>query len=274
MFDAGTPLPAIITDAGLWLGLLITLLIFSLLAGDNALARVAQHLLVGASAGYATLLAIQYVISTRLLAPLARGEWLPNLPLLLLVLVFVVAGMERIFAQGRSAAAAGNPRTEANPQISGGRWLLHSLGAIPLAIILGVGIAASVAGIVQGTIYRQIGQVVLNTWAQNTTGNTTGNSSALWTGILTLFLTTATLLHMSVNRHSQIDPLPRPLRDLLQVWVWFGERALWIATGIILARLFASRLTLLVDRINYVAATLQATGLWQWFAAIWQNLVT
>jgi hypothetical protein len=34
-------LPALLTDAGLWVGLLLTLALFSLLLGDHALARTA-----------------------------------------------------------------------------------------------------------------------------------------------------------------------------------------------------------------------------------------
>lgn len=257
MPELGAPLPSSLVDAGLWLGLLITLLIFSLLLGDTVLARAAQHLLVGAGTGYAVLLAIQYVLSTRLLAPLARGEWLSLLPLLLLVGVLVVAGTERIFAQGgEQGPAAAHPGRM--------RQLLHALGAIPLALLLGVGLAAAVTGIVQGTILVQTWQVVSSAFDGGNAG---------WVGVLTLLLTTATLLHLSLNRTRQIGPLPRPLRDLLSLWVWIGERALWIATGVLLARLFASRLTLLVDRVGWVASTLQATGLWQWFNTIWLNLV-
>lgn len=262
MPELGTPLPALITDAGLWLGLLITLLVFSLLFGDSALARVAQHLLVGAGTGYAVLLAIQYVLGPRLLAPLARGEWLSMLPLLILVSVLVVAGVERVIAQG---GEQGPPAATAGRS----RQLLHALGAIPLALAIGVGLAAGVVGIVQGTIFVQTWQVINGAF-----GDDGGSSSGVWAGVLTLLLTTATLLHLALNRKRQIEPLPRPLRDLLGLWVWIGERALWIATGVLLARLFASRLTLLVDRMGWIAATVQATGLWQWLNTIWLNLTT
>lgn len=261
MPELGAPLPAAVSDAGLWLGLLITLLVFSLLFGDTVLARVAQHLLVGAGTGYAVLLAIQYVLSVRLLAPLARGEWLGMLPLLLLAGVLVVAGVERIIAQG---GEQGPPAPPAGRM----RQFLHALGAIPLALLLGVGFAAGVVGIVQGTILVQTWQAIDGAF-----GGANGAGIGFWAGVLTLLLTTATLLHLALNRRRQIEPLPRPLRDLLALWVWIGERALWIATGVLLARLFASRLTLLVDRVGWVAATVQATGLWQWLNIIWLNLV-
>lgn len=261
MAEFAAALPVLLADAGLWVGLLVTLAIFSLLFGDNLLARVAQHLLVGAGMGYAVLLAVQYVLSPRLLAPIARGAWISYLPLLLLTLMLLVAGLDRIFAQG---GEHGNLSTSPGR----GRTLLHGLGAVPLAIVLGVGIGAAVVGMVQGTLFVQVWQVIVGTWRDAPAGTN------VWMGALTLFLTTATLLHLSLNRRQQIDPLPRPLCDLLALWVWFGERALWIATGVLLARLFASRLTLLVDRMGWLANSLQATGLWQWVQSIWTNLVS
>lgn len=251
-------LPAVLADAGLWLGLIVTLLIFSLLIGDNSLARLVQHLLIGAGMGYALLLAIEYVLTPRLFAPLARGEWLNSLPLLVLALLLFVGGAERILAQGGEQGAPMQPPGR-------GRLTLHAAAAIPLGIVIGVGVAAAVVGIVQGTIYVQVWQSAVGAWREGV---------GLWTGVLTLLLTTGTLLHLSINRRHQVEPLPRPLRDGLALWLWIGERALWIAIGIILARLFASRLTLLVDRVAWLLETLQTTGLWQWFASIWTNLIS
>ncbi|HMN27545.1 MAG TPA: hypothetical protein PKE45_05260, partial [Caldilineaceae bacterium] len=45
--------------AGAVLGLLIALVLFSTLLGENVLTRLAQHILVGAALGYAVLLAIR-----------------------------------------------------------------------------------------------------------------------------------------------------------------------------------------------------------------------
>ena len=250
-------LPPLLTDAGLWIGLLLTLALFSMVLGDNVLARLAQHLLVGAGLGYAAVMTIQHVIVQRLLAPLAQGQSAVMAMPLLLALLLSAAAFERMAAQSRPAADA-----------SRARRLLQTAGVVPLALLLGVGIAAGLIGIIQGTLFPQITVVVAGTFSAGRTGG------ALWGGMLTLLLTTATLLALTVGRSVRAEPLPRPLRALLLGWVWLGERALWIATGVILARLFASRLTLLVDRLDYLVLTLQATGLWQWFAAVWLNIVS
>jgi hypothetical protein len=59
----------------------------------------------------------------------------------------------------------------------------------------------------------------------------------------------------------------------MSAWVWIGERALWLAVGVILGRIFAARFTLLVDRALFVGTTLRATGLWQWVEYLWSSLL-
>ncbi len=256
MADIGNLRP-LLTDAGLWLGLLLTLALFSLVLGDNVLARLAQYLLVGAGLGYAAVMTIQYVIGLKLLAPIAQGEGLRLAAPLLLGLLLIAAVIERMVAQRQPVVATASARR-----------VLQTAGVVPLALLLGVGIAAGAVGIVQGTLFPQSILVLSATFSAGRTGG------ALWGGLLALLLTTATLLAITMGRSAQAEPLPRPLRALLRGWVWVGERALWIATGVILARLFASRMTLLVDRLDYLVVTLQATGLWQWFATIWQNIIS
>jgi hypothetical protein len=256
-------LPLLLTDVGLWIGLLLTLALFSMLLGDNALARLAQHIVLGAGLGYAAVMTIRYVIGLRLFAPLAQGQWITQLLPLLLALLLVAAALERMAAQ--SSAGSTTAVT------SSARRALQTAGVIPLALLLGTGVAAGLIGIVQGTIFPQVSLVVFATFRNGRTG------SALWGGLLTLLLTTATLLALTVGRSAggsaRTNALPRPLQSLLHGWAWLGERVLWIATGLILARLFASRLTLLVDRLDYLVVTLQATGLWQWFVTIGQNII-
>jgi hypothetical protein len=251
--NGGLGIPAALADAGLWVGLLLTLLLFSQVLGENVLARLAQHLLLGAGLGYGALLAVESVLSPRLLAPLARGQWATHVAPLALGLLLLVAGIERIQAQGRPAT---------QPRLS--RRILQTAGVVPIALLLGVGIAAGALGILEGTLLPQ----AITTMAAG------GNATSLWVGLLVLLLTTAALLATTLEQRVQVEPLPGPLRGVLRLWIWIGERAIWIVSGVLLARLFAARLSLLVDRLAYLAATLQATGLWQWFERIWQNLIS
>jgi hypothetical protein len=66
-----------------WIMALLTLCVFSFLYRDNPLYRFAEHLFVGAAAGY--LLAVQYqnVLVPNMIRPLGRGDLLPLVPLAL-----------------------------------------------------------------------------------------------------------------------------------------------------------------------------------------------
>ena len=59
--------------AGLIVGILLTLFIYSYLIGDNPLYRISVHLLVGVSAAYAVVVVVQQL----LLAYLAAGAGQP-----------------------------------------------------------------------------------------------------------------------------------------------------------------------------------------------------
>ncbi len=255
MAEFGASFAPLLSNVGLWVGLAITLFTFSLILGDNALARLAQHVVVGATLGYATLMAAHYVVNLRVITPIAQGRWQPLILPLALTALLVVAGLERVFTQGGRRTQGGRPRK-----------VLQVAAVVPLAILLGVGLATGVSGVVQGTLLAQaraamVGAALLD-----------GGGTPLWFGILTLLLTTATLLTLTLDRRVHVDPLPRPVRAVMTAWLWVGERALWIASGVLLARLFAARFTLLVERLEAIATAYNASGLPVWIQSLFATL--
>lgn len=90
--------------AGLWVGFIFTLLIFSALLGDHLLARLAQYVLVGAVLGYAVVVTWQSILASDVATSLRTApqekpwNWIP----VLLAVVMTIAGLERIFAPGRA----------------------------------------------------------------------------------------------------------------------------------------------------------------------------
>jgi len=70
-----------------WVAALLTLCVFSFLYRDNPLYRFAEHLFVGASAGY--LLAVQYqnVLRPNVIDKLGHGNMLPLIPLAMGILI-------------------------------------------------------------------------------------------------------------------------------------------------------------------------------------------
>ncbi len=242
--------PAFIEAAGLWLGLLVSLMIFSLVVGDNRLARLAQYILVGAGLAYAVVLAWRSVLLPRLFVPLqdAPGDWRLWLPLILGALL-IIAGLERTV---RSAA-------------TGGGALLHFLGALPLTLMVGVGVAVGMIGAFQGTFLPQFMRAVATGFQWS------APAEPLVNGILGLLITTGVLVYLR-SRRSLLQQQPGALRGLLQGWAWIGQRGLWLATGLIFARLLLSRLTLLIAEFEFLIGRLQQTGLWQMVEQLWQQV--
>ncbi|MEZ4675611.1 MAG: hypothetical protein R2932_15375 [Caldilineaceae bacterium] len=130
--------------------------------------------------------------------PLAQPQlWIA----LVLGLVLCVAGMERMVAQG----------SQEENQTSPTRQLLRTLGVVPAALLLGVGIAVVFIGILQGTFWPLFWQ--------------TAHSGLQWgaplgialSSTVALLLTTATFLHWTVPVNQITAGQPTWVRTLLQV---------------------------------------------------------
>jgi hypothetical protein len=246
--------------AGAWVGFVLTLLIASLLIGDNGLARVAQHLLVGTSVGYASVMAIQLVLRPRLFARLWQAPTgSPRLWVVLgLGVLLLVAGIERSLRQGQVDAGAS----------SRGRLVWSGLAAIPVALLLGIGVAAGLLGVLQGN------DLAPNSGRLRLSGRGGRHRrAACWGALWHCSSPIAVLLHLTLHPVRHVASLPRPLQGFVGGWLWIGQRALWLAAGMIFARLFASRLSLLIDRVSYLLTSLTDTGLQRWLEAIWSNLI-
>lgn len=234
---------------GFWGSLVMTLIIFSGILGDHALARLGQHILVGASIGYLGVLAIQHVLRPRLIAPLLAdptGDPLRWVPLVLGV-ILLIAGLDRTLRPAR---------TTAPPLWQRG---LHGLGRIPVAFLLAVGLSAGIFGVLQGTFFPQF-------WQAAQTAFDPGVSVPIYlAGVLTLLITTATLLYLYVDPARYLAEQQTYVRRLLNGWLWLGQHALWLAAGIIFARLMASRLSLLIARLDFLITAFYATPFWQWW---------
>lgn len=259
-------LPFLLTDATSWISFLFSLMIFSLIFGDNWLARLAQYILVGVSIGYLGAVAIQHVLRPRLLealfyTPIATLVIAPQLwVVFLLGLILLAAGIEQIFSRRPPAPGQAMPTHRA-------RSWLHHLGVAPVAILLGVGIAVVFIGVLQGTFWPLF-------WRTAHSGlNWDSNISRALSSVLVLLLTTATLLVWIVPVAQITQGQPGWVRHLIQWWAAIGKRALWFASGVLFARILASHLSLLIARITFFLESLQQTWLWQWAALIWRGLL-
>lgn len=247
--------PAWADAAGLWIGFIFTLLIFSALLGDHLLARLAQYVLVGVVLGYAVIVTWQSILSSPLIITLrsdptsAPWKWLP----VVLAAIMAIAGLERIFAQGRTIGPTGAWRS-----------VLRTIGAIPALALVAVGMAVALVGGVQGTLAPQFIH--------------TARTGLLWGapltdfvgGLLTLLLTTATLIFFVLDADRHLSNQPTWVQRLMRGWVWIGQRALWLAAGALFARLFASRLTLFLAELATWVPIFQSSEIGRVFESWWR----
>lgn len=113
------------------IGIALTVMVFSYLLGDRLFFGIATHILIGVSAGFLAVVAIQNVILPYLLKPLADVTD-PGFYLALVPLAFSILLVLTLLRRGTKA------------------------GTIPLAFLGGVLAALAIVGITRGTLAPQI----------------------------------------------------------------------------------------------------------------------
>lgn len=140
--------------AGLVIGFILTLFIYSYVFGDNPLYRLAVHLLVGVSAAYAAIIVTHQVI----LPVYTQIRTDPTNPDTLLWFIPIVLGLLLLLKR-----------------LPGVAWMGNST----LALLVGVGAAVALTGALTGTLWPQV---------------TALDSESPLTGLLVAFLTACTVV--------------------------------------------------------------------------------
>lgn len=198
-------------------GFVLSLMVFSYLAGDNPLFRFAVSLFIGVSAGYAAVILLFQVLYPRLVYPLLTGTILEKsftlIPLALSVLLF--------FKPSRN---------------------MSFMGSIPMAFLIGAAAAFAIGGAVLGTILPQSFSTV-NLFDRKVTGNN------LVEGIFILVGTVTTLMYFYFGAKFENG---KPIRRAgwIETIAKVGQVFLFVTLGSIYAGVYITAITSLVDRIH------------------------
>lgn len=206
-----------IETIGVFIGVVITVMIFSYLLTDKLLFRWGLALLVGCGVGYTLGLAVRFFI-VDLWGQLNSAKSViekifVTLPLLLGLLLCL-----RSFASSKRLG-----------------WLA-AFGNISVGYLVGVGTAVAISGAILGTI---IPQVTASGTAMNMQG---------WQGIIVIVGVVTSLLTFSPLRHEK-DGHPNPVMLWLQR---FGRVFIIVALAVAFSGALTSALTALVVRCWYI----------------------
>jgi hypothetical protein len=219
-----------------FIGLILTLLVFSYLIGDNPLFRFAIYLFIGVSSGYAAFAAWQYILWPKLLSPFLSQ--LGNLNQLILLAVPLVLSL--------SLLAKLSPRTS---------WL----GNFAMAVLVGVGAATAVGGALMGTMVPQA-QAAMNEFDLGGASGSEilvrlGQATVMFLGtILTLaafHFTTGRAPDGSAKKIGFLDGLGKAGRVFIS-----------ITLGVLFAGVYMASLTAMIERLSsLIHFTRQLIGL-------------
>lgn len=209
------------TTEFIWMivSLILTLLVFSYLFGDNPVYRLVTALFIGVSAGYFAVVIIYQVILPRLYVPLIQGSKLVLIPLVLSGLLLL----------------------KLSPKLS-------KYGNISMAYLVGAGAAIAIGGAVLGTLFGQVkGAVAIFA---------PGSSNTFFTIIEGAFLLVGTLATMAYFKFGARSDTKRG--PVTSVFAWVGKIFVAITLGSVFAGVLTAAITALVERTDFITQIIQS----------------
>lgn len=204
---------------GGWVSLVLTLLIFSYLLGDNFLYRIAVHLLVGVAAGYTVIVLTESVLIPWLNDTLLADQGTRDSATM--VALRVIGAVPFLF--GALLLFKFSPR-------------LAPIGDLGLAPLIGIGTAVALVGAVAGTVVplvREAGEAV---------GEDTVDGLVILVGVITTLIY---FQYFAVERRGELRR-PRLLRGLSTI----GQFFVMITLGALYAGAILTSLAIFSDVIR------------------------
>jgi len=202
-------------------GLLLTLMVFSYLIGDNPLFRVAVYLFIGVASGYAATIIWHNVLLPRLSQTLTGFN-----PLAIVPLLFALSLLAKLL-----------------PRIS---WI----GNFAMAVLVGVSAAAAIGGALIGTLLPQA-QAAIDGFDIFSAGSGLEVVSRLLGGVIMLSGTVFTLASFHFSAGRAADGVPKRNR-IIEGIAWVGRIFIAITLGVLFAGVYMSALTAMIERLSFV----------------------
>lgn len=207
-------------------GLILTLMVFSYLLGDNGLFRLATHIFIGVTAGYVTITVVYNVLWPQLIIPFLSGDRqraiFTSIPLLL----------------GAFLLLKSSPR-------------LSNLGNLSMAFLVGTGAAVGLGGALLGTLFPQT-SASMNVLGSNAfQGNAADSFAMIANGgvILVGTITTLAYFHFGIRQRQDLPPR-RPL--VIEILAGIGQVFIGITFGALFAGAYSASLAALISRLQAI----------------------
>lgn len=225
---------------------ILTVMVLSYLIGDNALFRFTMYLFIGVAGGYAGAVAWHNVLKPGLVDPLLTafptGLTDPALVITVLVPWFLIFLL--VFKVSTATAR---------------------IGAIPMALLVGVGAAVVVGGSITGTLIPQSLAAMdsLNPWLASPQTGAAG-LERIGTVVILLLGTITTLLYFRFTvRRREPGASPRPLfvvygvpiPDPMTILRFIGRGFITVTFGVMYAGALAATLIVMAERVQFLYDT-------------------
>ena len=198
------------------IGLVLSLLIFSYLIGDNPLFRSAIYLFIGVASGYAAVVIWHQVLLPKLFQPLLSADPNQLLPV--------------VIPLGLSVSLL----AKLSPRIS---WI----GSFAMAMLVGVGAATALSGAVIGTLIPQ-SRAAMDTFSSLTVGR-------LLQGVVMLAGTALTLAHFQFSATRAADGSVKR-NVIFELLAWIGRIFIAITLGVLFAGVYMAALSAMIERLS------------------------
>ena len=207
---------------GLFVAGVLTLIVFSYLAGDNPAYRVTQHLFVGLTAGYVFVVAYHHVLLPKVVLPVRGAVEQGSAPPFMVVLA-ALFGVLMLLRLARPTS-----------------WL----ATFPIGLVVGAGAALALIGAIAGTLIPQSLATADTLWRVDASVGDLIGQWVIVVGVIAV-LTSFSVFGFSAARDST-GPVVVALRRS-------GRWLLMLSLGALFASVAASRFALLADRVSFLA---------------------